>query len=166
MSSLRSLRWRKSRGMWEIAQDWSSWVAAGTVAYFFLKYTYGDTRKVDRAIIGTHDAAAFELLQAETNSTVKERDRQAAGQRVEKTSMIHRAIREQRGELDPQYDYMTGVQNRITPQGIVSTVETAEARELRQWMVEHGNSDDFKRDLDLTHEQLRERYKAHYDPKA
>eukprot|EP01059_Diplonema_ambulator_P026231 TRINITY_DN43466_c0_g1_i1.p1 TRINITY_DN43466_c0_g1~~TRINITY_DN43466_c0_g1_i1.p1 ORF type:complete len:174 (+),score=21.59 TRINITY_DN43466_c0_g1_i1:72-593(+) len=134
-------RARSSRNMFEMLKDASSWLAAGAVAMWFLKWKAGDTRFVDRQTIADVDAAEFELMQARTNSLVKAKDRASAPSPEEHTSLLNQAIRQQTNTLDSKYDYVSDKMNVINEKGILSTDLHHEARVRAEYMSKHGSTD-------------------------
>eukprot|EP01061_Rhynchopus_euleeides_P003951 TRINITY_DN13237_c0_g2_i1.p2 TRINITY_DN13237_c0_g2~~TRINITY_DN13237_c0_g2_i1.p2 ORF type:complete len:180 (+),score=22.88 TRINITY_DN13237_c0_g2_i1:120-659(+) len=122
-------------------QGAGSWAAAGVLAYYVLKYYYGGTRKVTPQDVATVDGPAFELLQAQVNTRVKENDRNQVVGHLAKLSDIEQAARVQSGDLDSRLDFMTPLVNMVDVNGNTVAVESPEARRLQQWMEIQGNKD-------------------------
>eukprot|EP01063_Lacrimia_lanifica_P031823 TRINITY_DN5326_c0_g2_i1.p1 TRINITY_DN5326_c0_g2~~TRINITY_DN5326_c0_g2_i1.p1 ORF type:complete len:165 (+),score=45.82 TRINITY_DN5326_c0_g2_i1:64-558(+) len=150
----RILNTGRKRSFREVLNRMGSWAGAGVFAYYVLKWHRGDTRYVDHRKIASEDAAEFEMLQAKTNSTVKERDRQQAFATEERTSMLHSAARAQKDKRDIQLDYMTDYKNTIGVDGVVRQDITSDAQQRVEWMDKHGNAD-FEQELENLKESLK-----------
>ena len=142
------MRPTKPKTLREIAGGLTGWVGAGAFAYWFLDKFYDKHVVVSRDDIVNKHAPAFERFQAEQNSRVKENDRNSVNKRELKMSELSRAARTQSGTLDPEVDFMTTLTNSVDEKGNLITVETREARELREWMKEHGDNVDFSEELE------------------
>eukprot|EP00755_Sulcionema_specki_P036956 Sspe_Gene.107937::Locus_86922_Transcript_1_1_Confidence_1.000_Length_563::g.107937::m.107937 len=118
-----------------------SWLAAGAVAWFVVKRMEPspETRHVSRETVLKEDAAAFQHFQAQRNTAVKEADRTKATLPQEHLTPAAVTLRQAKGELDPNVDFMTDMENEVGPDGLLRKVKHGEAKMLDQWKMGVGD---------------------------